>query len=183
MSDALTDIRRDEELASLVREIRKKERDFMAGPAAEKARELFGLWKEYYHMPRGYWGAPNRTKALERLAFYHDWTPEKGLGPLPAYHRPNDVLLVQFGAGFIANISNFEELLAGEIRRVFGGRTDHTKYLVRVTVEPLEEVTCKNCPLFDVYCGGLYCGSKVPEELRERIEAAEGARKLVGNCS
>lgn len=43
MSDALTDIRRDEIIASLRRQIWEKEKEFIAEPTAEKAEELLRL--------------------------------------------------------------------------------------------------------------------------------------------
>ncbi|SMB96794.1 hypothetical protein SAMN00808754_1654 [Thermanaeromonas toyohensis ToBE] len=179
MSDALTDIRRDEVLASLRRELRRKEREFMAEPSREKAEELFLLWKKYYRSPHGYWSGPNRMMALERLAFYHGWTPEKGLGPLPAYYRPKDVAFIEFGAGFISNSSALEDLVADAIRRAFGGPVNYAKYLVKITVEPLKKVSCGECRLFSDYCGSLHCESKSLDELRKRIADAKSAEGLV----
>ncbi|MGB9858481.1 MAG: hypothetical protein ACPLQP_00935 [Moorellaceae bacterium] len=179
MSDALTDIHRDEVLASLRRELRRKEKQFLAEPSAERAKELFSLWKKYYGSPHGYWSGPNRMMALERLAFYHEWTPEKGLGPLPAYYRPEGVTLIEFGAGFIANSGVLEDLVADAIGSAFGGPVSHAKYLVRIAVEPVKKVSCGECPLFNDYCGSLHCESKNLDELRKRIADAKSAQKLV----
>lgn len=179
MSDALTDIHRDEALASLRVELRRKEREFMAEPSAEKAKELFSLWKKYYRSPCGYWSGPNRMMALERLAFYHEWTPEKGLGPLPVYYRSKDVTLVEFGAGFIANSGVLEDLVADAIRNAFGGPVSHAKYLVKINVEPVKKVSCGECPLFSDYCGSLHCESKSLDELRKRIAEAKSAQRFV----
>ncbi len=71
MSDALTDINRDQRINDILIRIEKAEGAFGVNPDVAKAEELIELWKEYERMPSGYWSSSNEQLAYERIALYN----------------------------------------------------------------------------------------------------------------
>lgn len=178
MSDALTDIARDARRQELLSRIDRAEEEFLAAPSAEKARELEELWRQYAHLPRGYWGGPNIVKAYERIAFYREWKPgtEEWLarvrGPGP------DAMVLRTGMGFISNLPVLEDLVRHALAEQAREPVDLSVFRVRVALEA-ERVTCAACPLFGPGClVGAACNSRVEEELNVRKERAERGRIL-----
>jgi hypothetical protein len=177
LSDALTDIRRDEERQRLLGRIRRLEREFLAEPDREKARELERLWVGYARLPHGYWGGPNRSKAFERVAYFHQWRPEDGMEWLARFHR-EDVVVVRTGDGFVVGNDAFEDLFARAVFEQGCGPFAHSVFRARVRIE-VERLTCRACPRFNELCGTVVCHSKVDAELAERWKRVERGRALV----
>ena len=181
MSDALTDIARDEELGRLARLIRKKEKEFLASPDRGKAAELRDLWAEYYHSPSGYWGSPNRRRAAERVALYSDYLEgkEADFSSVSAeLYMEEGTFVLRVGAGFIVNISDVEDYILRKIWEACGGPLQYTGFRVRVAVERPERVTCASCPDFGGFCSPS-CGGRNEEEYRRRRERAEAGEALL----
>jgi|GEM_PF-3341444 len=181
MSDALTDIARDEELGRLARLIRKKEREFLASPNREKAVELRDLWAEYHRSPRGYWGSPNRRRAAERVALYTDYLAgkEADFSAVSAELCAGEgTFVLRVGAGFIVNISDIEDYILHKIWKTCGGPLQYSSFRVRVVVDRVERVTCAACPDFGEFCSAT-CGGRDEEEYRRRRERAEAGEALL----
>jgi len=176
LSDALTDIRRDEERAELLRCIYRLEREFLAAPDREKAGELERLWAAYARQPHGYWGGPNSVKAYERVAYFHDWQPEDGTRWLAEFY--GEGIAVRTGASFLMDRDVFEEMFARIVFEQKCGPFAHSVFRVKVKME-VERLTCRSCPKFSELCGTVACYSKVERELEERWRKADYGRALV----
>lgn len=176
MSDALTDIRRDEERMGLLQRIRQLEREFLAAPDREKAGDLERLWAAYAQMRRGYWGGPNKALAWERVAWYHAWRPEEGTEWLARFY--GEGATVETGAGFVADSRVFEDLFKRAVLEQGQGPFSHSVFRVKIRME-VERLTCRNCPRFSKTCGTAVCDSQVDEELAERKKLAKEGRVLV----
>lgn len=176
MSDALSDIRRDEEREEILKRIRRLERQFLAEPDREKAGELERLWAGYARLPHGYWGGPNREEAYERVAYFHDWQPEDGAEWLASFHR-KDAVAIRTGAGFLMDREVLEDLFARAVVEQGCGPFAHSVFQARVRIE-VERLSCRTCPRFNELCGAVVCRSRADEELAERWERVKRGRVL-----
>lgn len=177
MSDALTDIARDTKREGIVARIRRLEKEFVAAPSAEKARELEGLWREYMRVPRGYWGSSDAVRAQERIAFYRDWQPgdERWLAQLLG--ETDGSVVLRTGWGFVSDMHAVEEVVTRALVKA-GGLFDFSVFRVKLAVEA-ERVTCASCPRFGQPClMGVTCNSRVEGELALRKARAERGRVL-----
>ncbi len=73
MSDALTDIARNEELAEENSRINQLELDFCKNPSTDKAKKLIQKLKGLVGMKSGYWNSSPRSWAYERISLYTDF--------------------------------------------------------------------------------------------------------------
>ena len=87
MSDALTDIYRDQKRAEILREIEKKEREFYKSPSRELAEKLIELWKRYSDIGGGYWTSSNLEMAYAKIGFYLHFI-ETGIAPIRVFPEP-----------------------------------------------------------------------------------------------
>jgi hypothetical protein len=80
---------------------------------------------------------------------------------------------IEIGAGFIISTAQLQDLVQKEICHNLGrtGSYHFSAHRIRVTVEYIEEYTCKTCPFYSSMCSPHYmCNSKVDKELEERRE-------------
>lgn len=72
MSDALTDIRRDERRGELEEKALQIELNKVLSETATKAdiEILLQIWEEWSKIPRGYWGVSNQAHYKQRKALY-----------------------------------------------------------------------------------------------------------------
>ncbi|MGB9848887.1 MAG: hypothetical protein ACPLSY_03540 [Moorellaceae bacterium] len=181
MSDALTDIARDEELGRLARLISKKEKEFLSSPDREKAAELRGLWAQYYRSPRGYWGSPNKRRAAERVVLYTDYLAGKDVdftAVLAERNSDEGTFFFRVGNGFIVNSGDLEEYILWKIWKTCGGPVSFSNFKVKITVEEVGRMTCATCPDFGLSCSST-CNNRVEEEYRLRRERAEAGEVLL----
>lgn len=181
MSDALSDIRKDDELARLGDLLRRKEREFLAAPDPAKAAELQALWASYARAGSGYWSSPNREKALERVALYAAYLEGEELDrrPLEADQEAVEgTFNLRVGAGFIVNIDKVEAYVLQKLREL-GGRNsvDFSNFRVKLAVVEVERLSCAVCPDFG-YCRGT-CRTRSEEEYRQRQERRDRGAALL----
>jgi len=187
VSDALTDLARDKERLGIFREIKKAESEFRESPSPQKAKKLIELWEEYLHIPRGYLGSSNVSMAYERIGLYKKYL-ETGKVPPPVHRTVTDNkdgidAIVRIGDGFIIK-NTIEDWLLKKIQQSTHNPF-HRNFRIRLTVEEIEEISCKNCPYLNELCGEKYiCKSKNLGELAERRSIIEEGKKAVqrGNC-
>lgn len=174
MSDALTDMKRDERLEELRAAIVREERAFLAAPDAERAWRLAAMWEEYAVFPRGFHASPNREAAWERAVLYRTWPAhaERLARLLRAVYEPGTAVVEVDEWGRLRDRGALAEMILEEMRR--HGAVYGFLHRVRVSVEYLGRVTCAECPRFGELCAVLDCRSRVPEELEARVRLAVG---------
>ncbi len=182
MSDALTDIRRDNERENLRILIKKNEREFLEQPTQEKAQELIGLWKEYCFSRRGYRGSPDQRGAMERIGFYVTWKEGESVDYLIKISKlqnriPGTVILSK-GWGFITNTSDIADEIAREARK-FMPINNLTSYKVKISVDSVELITCGVCPDYGE-CGSG-CEGRNEEERKVRITYEKEGNSFIFN--
>lgn len=181
MSDALTDIARDERRGEISREISRAERDFLRQPGPDRAKKLIELWKQYIYIPSGYWTSSNETLAYERIGLYDRYLQTGEIPDLPDVKLDKDPpgvidTVVRVGEGFI--VDRIGDRILNEIYKACGP-TNFRNFHIRLVVEKVEEVTCKRCPELRNICLGNYgCNSKRPDELAERRALVEVGKQL-----
>lgn len=181
MSDALSDIRKDDELARLGDLLHRKEQEFLAAPDPAKAAELQALWADYARAGSGYWSSPNRDKAMERVALYAAYLEggELDSGPLEADQRDTEgTFNLRVGAGFIVNIGEVEAYILRKLRELGGPRpVSFSSFRVQLAVEDVKRLSCAACPDFG-YCHGG-CNTKNKDEYHRRQERREKGAALL----
>ncbi len=176
MSDALTDIYRDQKRAEILREIEKKEREFYKSPSRELAKELIALWERYANSGRGYWGSPNIRLAHAKMGFYKHFI-DTGIAPIRVFPEPPHdhdtwiAIRAIEGHGRWMGI-DLDDMLCLIARRKYD-RDDALKVKVdkegNLVITPL---TCHTCPEMFDRCGcGIteYCKGNDVEARKERL--------------
>lgn len=186
MSDALTDLARDKERLGIFRKIKEIESEFRESPSPQKAQNLIELWKEYLYIPRGYMSSSNTSIAYEKIGLYEKYL-KTGKEPSLVHQTATDEnsidTTVRIGNGFIIR-NVIEDWLLQKIQQNTHNPF-HKNFRIRLTVEEIEEVSCKNCPYLNEFCSEKYiCKSKNLEELAERRNIIEKGKEIVqrGNC-
>lgn len=183
MSDALTDIARDQHRSELLEEIANTERDFLTQPTKQKASRLIELWKRYIYTPRGYWTSSNTTWAYERIGYFAKYLETGEVPNLPGVRLKEDPpgvidTIIRVGAGFI--VDQIEDRILDEVYKVCKGPLNYKNFHIRLVLEKAEEVTCKACPNLSDICGYHYgCESKCMEELHVRKALADEGRHVI----
>ena len=73
MSDALTDIARDQNLAEESSRVKQMELDFCQNPSIKRAKKLIQKLRGLVWMKSGYWGSTPKSWAYERIALYDNY--------------------------------------------------------------------------------------------------------------
>lgn len=73
MSDAMTDITRDEKLKQRDIKISSLEGKFLKEPSPELAKEIINELNEIVNMPRGYWKSVNVQKIKDNIKNYREY--------------------------------------------------------------------------------------------------------------
>lgn len=185
MSDALTDISRDEARAKISKKIYDLESDFSADPIKEKAVELIELWRQLLLSPKGYSSSPNTWFAYERIGMYKMYLesgeiPNLRLSNKATINTKRAEIFLRYGNGFIMEDS-LGDWISSAIYENTGKMPRYRNFKVKLTLEEVEEVTCMNCPCFNGYCGSIECRSINPEELDERKDIASYGKKLTND--
>ncbi len=175
MSDALTDIYRDQKRAEILREIEKKEREFYDSPSKELAEKLIELWKRYSDVRGGYFASSNLDMAYAKIGFYLHFI-ETGILSDVFPEPPHDydtwiaIRAIQ-GHGQWMGI-DLDDMLCLIAKRKYG-RDDALKVEVEkegnLVITPL---TCHTCPEVFDRCGcGIteYCKGNDAEARKERL--------------
>ncbi len=175
MSDALTDIYRDQKRAEILREIEKKEREFYDSPSKELAEKLIGLWKRYSDVRRGYFASSNLDMAYAKIGFYLHFIETGMLSDVfpepPHDHDTWIAIRAIHGHGQWMGI-DLDDLLCLIARRKYG-RDDALKVKIdkegNLVITPL---TCHTCPEVFDRCGCRiteYCKGNDVEARKERL--------------
>lgn len=173
MSDAITDIARDDDMARIRAKISNAEANFATSPSKEKAKNLIKLWQEYISMPSGYCGAPSKSMAYEQIGYLLTYLETGDTGWLTddsAGTNPNEFNgTISVGNGFITT-NNIESWLKD---RIYQYRPDiipyNRKYKINLQLDSIEELSCKHCPYLNNLCGpNFHCNSKNLGELAVR---------------
>lgn len=156
MSDALTDISRDQQRFDTLSKIKKAESVFSENPTPEKAEELINLWKEYLRIPRGYSSSSNETLAYERIALYNSYI-ETGRSPgFPILNNENSQFtidkVVRVGNGFI--VESLDKHILRLLEEITGTHPNYRNFRIKLVLEEAGEVTCSTCPFFRRGCSG-----------------------------
>jgi hypothetical protein len=171
MSDALTDIRRDDQRGRVLKKIDNAENEFLENPSKDKAENLIRLWDEYLSIKRGYWGSPNKSIAYEQIGLLKRYLKAGEIVGMKRQRIKTDSdeldKVISIGEGFIAE-GNVEGWVMGELWNAFGN-PNHKNFKINLKIEGMEEVSCRDCPYLNSYCGSNYgCRSKNLDELAER---------------
>ena len=174
MSDALTDISRDQDRSGLLSRIGRIETEFLKSPDKDKAKELMSFWAEYADMPRGYWGSSNETFAYERIGMYDTYLKT---GQIPDFLTVNNQKIIRIGNGFI--VDGIEKDVLCHLSKIYGD-INHRNFQFTLTIEEITEVSCGECLYFCKMCGkNYYCKSKNLDELKKRKELTEIGKGLL----
>jgi len=73
MSDALTDIARDEKLVQKTIDIHSLEEKFLKEPSPELAKKIIDELNKFINMPRGYLESVNRRKTKDKIKNYTEY--------------------------------------------------------------------------------------------------------------
>ena len=180
MSDALTDISRDQQRNDVLIKIERAELNFQENPNQEKAKELIKLWKEYVRMPSGYWSSSNESLAYERVALYNLYveTGEVPVLPILVYENSQSTIdkVIRVGAGFI--VESLDKRILSKIHEKTKVNPNYRNFRVKLVLEEVEEVSCSKCPLMYRGCSGG-CESKNLDELKKRRELTALGKSLV----
>ncbi len=180
MSDALTDISRDQQRCDTLSEIEKAESVFSENPIPEKAKELINLWKAYLRIPRGYSSSSNETLAYERIALYNSYI-ETGRSPgFPILNNENSQSIIdkviRVGNGFI--VESLDKHILQLVEEITGTHPNYRNFHIKLVLEEAGEVTCSTCTFFGRGCSGG-CESMNLDEFKKRRELAEKGKYLV----
>lgn len=180
MSDASSDISRDQQRFDIENEIEKAESAFFESPSHKKAEELIKLWKKYVHMPSGYWSSSNESLAHERIALYDLYIKTNKIPVFPILSNDKSQLVIdkviRVGNGFIVN--GLDNIILNQIFNKTNINPSLKKFRIRLVLEEAEEITCSICPFMHRNCS-IGCKSMHKEELKERRELAEKGKYLV----
>ena len=171
MSDALTDINRDSQRVEVIGRIDIAKEDFLTSPSKEKAEALIELWKKYMGIKSGYWGSSNKSIAYEQIGLLKRYLKSGEIVGMKRQRMKTDSgeldKVISIGEGFIAE-GNVEGWVMGELWNAFGN-PNHKNFKINLKIEGMEEVSCRDCPYLNSYCGSNYgCRSKNLDELAER---------------
>ena len=179
MSDALTDISRDQQRFDTLSKIEKAESVFPENPIPEKAEELISLWKEYLRIPRGYSSSSNKTLAYERIALYNLYieTGKAPVFPILNYENSQPTIdrVVRVGDGFV--VESLDRHILQLIEKITGTHPNHRNFRIKLVLEEVEETSCSTCPFFRRGCSGG-CESMDLDEFTKRRELVEAGKHL-----
>jgi len=170
MSDALTDISRDEEREEILNKIYLTEQEFYKNMTRKKAEDLISLWQEYLRVSRGYWTATNSRKAFAKIGAYREYlaTDEFPVDvfppPLPGY------VTYRAKGGHGGWMGICPDDLLTEIVMAMTGRDDAVNIVVTKEGIKIEGLTCERCPFVLKECHLAY------------IYYADGRKKERGLC-
>jgi radical SAM protein with 4Fe4S-binding SPASM domain len=180
MSDALTDIRRDQQRFDILNEIEKAESAFSENPNPAKAEELIGFWKEYIRIPRGYNSSSNKTLAYEQIALHNLYieTGKAPVFPILNYENSQSTIdrVVRVGNGFI--VKSLDRHILQLIEEMTGTHPNYRNFRIKLVLEEVEETSCSTCPFFRRGCSGG-CESINLDEFKKRRELAEKGQYLL----
>ena len=175
MSDPMAGIARDRARDALMGQITDAESDFIAFPDMEKANKLAIWWSIYADMPSGYWGSPNTNRALERIDFYGNWSPDKHCEP-PGVHT--DGVVISLGPGTARISEQLSDELEQLIRAKLKGSVSNSVLKVKVELPQVERLTCINCPKMTVMCDSRTCNNYNEREYEHRQKRIEEGKKM-----
>ena len=190
MSDALTDILRDEERENIRAVIAELEEKFYKRPTKRAAKELIRAWRNYLEIPRGYQSSSDHRLAYAKIAAYTQYV-RTGEYPFDVFPEPfgnqqrqiakiTDIVLekrplkepveipvyraVGGHGDWMADIDEIVALAA----EVAIGRSDAVKMIISEEGIRFEELTCDVCPFFRGCDITDRCKGFVEEVLTER---------------
>ena len=171
MSDALTDIGRDQKTSISSAGIYLKEKEFFEKPTISLAKELVKMWTEYSQLPSGYSKSPNRIMAQERVCLFEKFIADNDKTILNLLREIfGGGIVIRYGNGFIVNSSDiFEQIEMAICESTEKSIPSFRNFRIKFEVEYLGEISCATCPSFSGMCGDFCCNSKNEKELEERM--------------
>ena len=172
MGDALTDIYRDSQRVIGKIDIAKEK--FVSTPTKEKANNLIELWNKYLQIEDGCWENTNGAIALEQISLlkrYLDTGDSEGIGKYVSRGDPYTFdEVISIGRGFIVG-RKLNDWVMENVESVCRNTYYYKKFRIRLKLESVEEISCKDCPYVGKYCVG--CESINQDELNERLRKIE----------
>ena len=155
MSDALSDIARDQHRGEVLAEIKKAEEQFFKRPTKKQAREIIKLWKKYRSIGRGYWGSSSSSWANMRIGQFLEFCDSKRdltiFDNLPDFSKKCFYRAIGgHGKWMGEDLDNF----FSELVKMFTGQSDVAvvEFDKKEKVLKVTAPTCKNCPqIFGCY--------------------------------